>query len=82
MTREEILDRLEEVFEDVLDVDDDDFSEDLSQENCEDWDSLAQMTLLVSIENEFGVRFDAQEMAEMKSVKLIVDALEANEDAQ
>lgn len=79
MTREDILERLEEVFEDVLEIDDDDFSEELSQDNCEDWDSLAQMTLLVSIENEFGVHFEAQDMAEMKSVAQIVDALIANE---
>lgn len=75
MTREEVLERLEEVFEDVLEIDDDLVTEELSQDTCEDWDSLAQITLLVSVENEFGVKFDANEMAEMKSVAKIIDAV-------
>ena len=79
MTREEVLERLSEVFEDVLEIDDDDVTEDLSQDTCEDWDSLAQITLLVSVENEFGLKFSAEEMAEMKSVAKIIDTVLAKE---
>ena len=75
MTREEVLERLEDVFEDVLEIDDDDVTEELSQDTCEEWDSLAQITLLVSVENEFGVKFTADEMASMKSVAKIIDAV-------
>ncbi len=79
MTREEVLERLSEVFEDVLEIDDDKVTEELSQDTCEDWDSLGQITLLVSVENEFGLKFSAEEMAEMKSVAKIIDTVLAKE---
>ena len=79
MTREEVLERLSEVFEDVLEHDDDKVTEELSQDTCEDWDSLGQITLLVSVENEFGLKFSAEEMAEMKSVAKIIDTVLAKE---
>ena len=75
MDRDEAFGRLSEIVEDILELEPEDVSEDLSQENCDEWDSLAQMTLMVSVENEFGVKFNAKEMAELKSVKSILDFL-------
>lgn len=75
MNRDEAFGRLSEIIEDILELEPEDVSEDLSQENCDEWDSLAQMTLMVSVENEFGVKFNAKEMAELKSVKSILDFL-------
>ena len=75
MNRDEAFGRLSEIMEDILELEPEDVSEDLSQENCDEWDSLAQMTLMVSVENEFGVKFNAKEMAELKSVKSILDYL-------
>jgi len=36
--------------------------------DIEDWDSLNHMKLIVSIENEFGVRFKAREISELSNV--------------
>lgn len=77
MSKEAILERIAEVFEDILDVDADEVDENLSQETCDEWDSLAQMTLLVSIENEFGIKFPAKVMAQAHSVAAILEALAA-----
>jgi acyl carrier protein len=40
------------------------------------WDSLAQVTLLSSIGEEFGVNFELEDFEELVSYPLIVDYLE------
>lgn len=41
------------------------------------WDSLAQVTLLSSIGEEFGVSFELEDFEELVSYPLIVDYLES-----
>lgn len=41
----------------------------LSQQNCDKWDSLRHLNLIVELESEFGVEFDPEEIAEMKSLE-------------
>ena len=43
-----------------------------SQENCPAWDSMAQLNLVVDLEDAFPVRFEPEEIVSMKSVKDIV----------
>lgn len=38
-----------------------------SQENCETWDSLHHLNICFELEGEFGVEFQPDEMAVMKS---------------
>ena len=46
-----------------------------SMENCEMWDSLRQLNVCFELEGEFGVMFEPEEMAEMKSFDDIVTVL-------
>lgn len=46
-----------------------------SQNNCENWDSLHHLSIVVGIETAFGVTLEPEEIAEMKSVKDIEDIL-------
>ena len=39
----------------------------LSQQNCDTWDSLRHLNLIVELEEEFGVEFEPEEISEMKS---------------
>ncbi|UBD82232.1 MULTISPECIES: acyl carrier protein [Parabacteroides] len=39
----------------------------LSQQNCDKWDSLRHLNLIVELEAEFGVEFEPEEISEMKS---------------
>ena len=41
------------------------------------WDSVAQITLISSIAEEFGLEFDLEEFEELVSFPLIVDYLES-----
>ncbi len=37
------------------------------QNNCDKWDSLHHLNLIVELEDEFDVEFEPEEIAEMKS---------------
>ena len=62
MTLEE---KLVGVFKDTFDIADADGS--LSQENCEKWDSMGHLNLIVELETEFDVSFEPEEIADIKS---------------
>jgi len=51
---------------------------DLSMGSLKEWDSLGNFNLLLSIENEFEVRFSAKEIGEIKSVAQIIEFLDSN----
>lgn len=57
-----VLEILKEVLEDNnIDVT-------CSQENCEKWDSMAQLNISVELEDAFDVTLEPEHIAEMKSV--------------
>ena len=43
-----------------------------SQENCEKWDSLRQLDLVIELESEFDIAFDPEEIADMRSYADVV----------
>ena len=45
----------------------DDIDETCSQQNCEKWDSMNHLNLIVELEMEFGVSFEPEEIAVMRS---------------
>jgi acyl carrier protein len=51
-------------------------NEDISMENFEAWDSLGHITLMISIEEEFNITVDEDEIPNLTSVKLLVEYLE------
>lgn len=42
-----------------------------SQENCEKWDSLHHLNLIVELEDAFDLEFEPEEIAEMKSFEAV-----------
>ena len=48
-----------------------------SRETVTEWDSLAQVELLFALEEEFSVRFAADQLGSLGSLAAIVEALEA-----
>ncbi len=46
-----------------------------SQENCEKWDSMGQLNLVVELETEFDVSLEPEEIGEMKCFDDIVRIL-------
>ena len=60
MTREEVFDRLNEIFRDVFDDDDITVNDETTADDIEDWDSLEHINLINAIEEEFGMKFDME----------------------
>lgn len=44
-----------------------DITTDSNQSNCEKWDSLHHLNLIVELEDAFDLEFEPEEIAEMKS---------------
>ncbi|MEI6681681.1 MAG: acyl carrier protein [Bacteroidota bacterium] len=42
-------------------------ADDISQKNCEKWDSLRHLNLIIELESEFDISIEPEEIAEMKS---------------
>jgi acyl carrier protein len=72
--RDEILRRLEEVFEDVLDADVS-LAEHTTANEVEGWDSVKTVELIVAIERAFSVRFNLGEIAGLENVGQLVDRI-------
>ena len=64
----EIKERLQEIFRDVFDDEELEIREDMSAKDIEDWDSLAQINLIIAIEKEFGVKFNLEEVKKIKNI--------------
>lgn len=77
MTRQEIFEKLNEVFSDVFDEDITVTAETTSAD-IEDWDSLTHITLISEVEDTFGIKFSMKDVLGMKDVGEMVDIIEKN----
>lgn len=75
MTREEIFEKLNEVFRDVFDDENITVTETTNADDIEDWDSLSHINLVVAVEKEFGVKFSMGETQKMKNVGEMADLI-------
>ena len=75
MTREELFERLNGVFQDVFDNDSVHVTEMSTAADVEGWDSLRHITLIEAVEDEFGMRFKMNEITSMKNVGEMVDII-------
>jgi acyl carrier protein len=67
--------RIKEVFADAFELTPDEISDDLSVENCANWDSLRSITLSFSLEQAFNVEFTDRELMKIESYSAIRDLL-------
>lgn len=75
MSREEVLKKVNEVFKDVFDDKDLIVTNDTTANDIEDWDSLMHITLISSIEEELGIKFEMAEVVGFNNVGDMVDAI-------
>lgn len=75
MTREEVFDTLNEIFRDVFDDDSIVVDDNTTADDIEDWDSLEYINLIVSIETEFGIKFNMGEVNTFKNVGEMADKI-------
>ncbi|MGN7186961.1 hypothetical protein [Microbacterium enclense] len=62
-----VEERLKLVFQETLELDDDVEIHTIDRESFEMWDSLAQMLLVVAIEQEFAIELTTDEVIDLES---------------
>jgi acyl carrier protein len=75
MERTDIYDKLNDVFVDVLDLDEVALTDSTTADDIEEWDSLSHVQLVVAIEKAFGIKFTALEIMKWKNVGELVDSI-------
>ena len=75
MTREEVLNGVQEIFRDIFDEDDMVIENSTSSGDVEDWDSLNHINLVSAIEKEFKIKFALVELMTLKDVGAMVDLM-------
>lgn len=73
--RELILKKISEVLADIIDADALELKEQDSPQTVEDWDSLAHFQMVMEIQNEYGVKFNAAEIQGWKNVGDIINSI-------
>lgn len=68
MTKQEVLEKLDLIFQDEFDDKAIHVAEDTTANDIEDWDSLAHISLISAIEDEFDMKFTMGEVTGMKNV--------------
>ena len=66
LSKDEIIERLNDVFRDVFDDDTLEVDENTTADDIEDWDSIEHITLIGAVEDEFKMRFKMGEVSGMK----------------
>ena len=76
MKREEIFERLNDVFRDVFDDEELIVTDQTTAADVEGWDSLVHITLISAVEDEFDIKFDMKSVVGMKNVGDMADIIE------
>ncbi len=77
MERKEIFEKLNEIFADILDLEEVNLAEDTCSDDIDEWDSLSHIQLIVAIEKTFGLKFKAQEMISWNNVGAMVNSIQS-----
>lgn len=75
MTREEVYERLNEVFRDVFDDEEITVDDETTAADVDGWDSLMHITLIDAVEEEFDISFDMRTVVKLKNVGEMVDVI-------
>ena len=79
MDREEIYERLNNVFRDVFDDENIIVTKETTADDIEEWDSLEHINLIVAVEEEFEIKFNMKEVTSMKNVGDMVNIIISKE---
>lgn len=75
MERKVIFEKLNEIFQDILDDEDIQLTDDTTANDVEEWDSLSHIQLVVAVEKAFDIKFTSMEIIKWKNVGEMVDSI-------
>jgi acyl carrier protein len=73
----DVLTRVQTAFKSAFDVDPQTISVNTTPDDVTAWDSMGHVTLASSLEKEFGLTFDVDDLMEMENVKEICRIVES-----
>lgn len=71
-----IFNRLQEVFRETFEDDQIELNDDMTAADLDEWDSITHITLVISVEAEFGMRLNAAEIGELENVGAMIRLLQ------
>ncbi|MDZ7782393.1 MAG: acyl carrier protein [Halioglobus sp.] len=72
-----LFEKLREIMASTLEISAKDISEDSTMDQIEEWDSLGHVHIMVALEQTFDLYMDAEDFAELDSVRAILRYLES-----
>lgn len=69
----DIQEKVIQVLVNILQVSPDNISTETTSDDVAKWDSLNHMNMILALEQEFGIRYDQEQMVNMLSVKEIIE---------
>lgn len=77
LTRQEVLERLTEIFRTVLDQPSLVLEEQHTARDVRGWDSLAHINIVLAVESSFGVRLRAAEVAKLQNISGLIEFIQS-----
>lgn len=75
MKRQQLFEIVQEVFRDVFEDENLILEESTNSNDIDDWDSLNHINLVVAIESELKIKFNLDELTELKDVGAMIDLI-------
>ena len=75
MEKNEIINKLQNIFRDVLDNDEIVIENSTTAEDIEEWDSLTHVQIVNETEKTFGVKFTSYEISSWIDIEELVDCI-------
>ena len=77
MSRDQIMSQAQVIFREVLDSPALVLTDELTAPKVQGWDSLNHVTLVMTLEEQFGVKFTTREVMGWRNVGQMLDCLQA-----
>lgn len=74
-----MLEKIKEVFADVLGAPPEEITIDTNIDNLLEWDSLRHLELVTNLETKFNIKFKMNEIINLNSVSSIIKTIEGKE---
>ena len=80
MNREEILSKVTESFESVLEHDDFKLTDETTAQDVDSWESITHMMIISDIEKKFNIKFKLMDLMNMNDIGDLLKTIETEVD--